>query len=340
MTISRNPSRPVVFSLTPQDATLEVRGAPEGWDISAAGKLVGRTDGTPFSKPVKPGDQILRVSQGTVSRETPQRFEPGGIVTLEWASIAPPKVTPPPPPPDPAERDWPLVSAATDPAQVRAYLDKYPNSPHAPEARTKLEALTWSRVNTNDLTSLRAYLTGFPTGPHARDAQARIDELIWNNVDKSNSDAVRAYIAQNGDSPYKAQAQAIVDQFEKQKLDADARPKQDRAKQEEDKKRLDTERGRVLAVVDRLNAAFAQHKPGDLKTIWQNPTDAYRRALDSATHTVLKLACQAPNITGDLATVVCTQTTQGPQPRPPQQVNVSLQKSGNDWMVQSVLASR
>jgi hypothetical protein len=348
--IGERATETVVFKLNMQMATLELRGAPVGVELRASGQLIGRTSGSPFSAPVPPGDQVLRVTEGSASREVSQRFEPGKIVALDWASVAPnrivtPPVAAPPPPsppkpnqPDPAEQAWISVSSASDPTIVKNYLDNYPNSRHTPDAQTLLESLTWSRVNQNDLTSLRDYLNRFRIGPHARDASRRVAELVWNGVNQKDEQGVRSFIEQNPDSPYKAQAQAILDQFQKQKQDAEDRLKQERAKQEEtnkqleDNKQIDAQRGQVLAALDRFNAAFAQHKPRDLKAVWPAMPQSYVEALK--TTSVLSFeGSQVVSIAGDVSTVNSNLATVTAAPRPPQPVTVTLQKRGGDWII-------
>jgi hypothetical protein len=230
------------------------------------------------------------------------------------------------------------VSSASDPTIVKNYLDNYPNSRHTPDAQTLLESLTWSRVNQNDLTSLRDYLNRFRTGPHARDASRRVAELVWNGVNQKDEQGVRSFIEQNPDSPYKAQAQAILDQFQKQKQDAEDRLKQERAKQEEtnkqleDNKQIDAQRGQVLAALDRFNAAFAQHKPRDLKAVWPAMPQSYVEALK--TTSVLSFeGSQVVSIAGDVSTVNSNLATVTAAPRPPQPVTVTLQKRGGDWII-------
>jgi eukaryotic-like serine/threonine-protein kinase len=340
--ISKNTSQPIVFNLMEQNATLEVRGAPAGWDISDGGTPIGRTDGSLFSKPVKPGDRVLRVSQGSASRDTQQRFERGGKVTLEWASIAPvvKDNPPPPPPPLPAERDWGPVSTTSDPAVVQKYLDSYPGGPHTAEARTRLEALTWPRVNQGNTESLQTYLKDFPAGPHAKDASAAIDDLVWKAVDPKDEQAVSSFIRQNPRNPNLPRAKDILDQFDKQRQEGD---RLKLAKQAEDKKQrdaqLDAQRRQVNAVLGSFNDTLAKRSLRDAEKIWQK---APKGILESFTrpNTLTKLdACQGPEIAEDRATVLCTKTTRIDQGTQSQAVKVTLEKTGSEWIISAVEAN-
>ena len=349
--IGERATETVVFKVNAQTATLELRGAPAGVDLRAGGRLIGRTGGATFSAPVPPGDQVLRVTEGSASREIFQRFEPGKVVALDWASIAPNRTITPPAPappspsppkpnqPDPAEQAWISVSSASDPALVKNYLDSFPNSRHTADAQTLLESLTWSRVNQNDLTSLRDYLNRFRSGPHARDAARRVAELVWNGVNQKDEQGVRSFIEQNPDSPYRSQAQAILDQFEKQRSDAESRQKQERAKQDEAKRQLeeankqnDAQRTQVLAVLDRFNTAFAQHKERDLKAMWPKVPQSYIEVLKTPSLLSFE-GSQVVNITADAATVNSNLATKTVPPHPPQPVTLTLRKSGNDWVI-------
>ena len=343
--IGKLASEAVAFKLTPQMATLQLRGAPAGVEVRAGGRI-GRTDGTPFSALIPPGDQVIRLAEGSATRDISQRFEPGQVVSLEWGSVAPPQVASPPPSvppappsppkPDPAELAWLDVSAGQNPEAVQNYLDKYPNSPHAPEARSRLELLTWSSVNQNDVQSLREYLSRFPAGPHVSDASRRVAELTWNSVNQKDEQALRSFMAQNPDSPYRAQAQTIVDQIVKQRLDAQARLKQE----QEQAKQVEAERAQVLMVFDRFNAALAQKKKGELQAVWPNATRSYIDALKTAV--LLRLEDpQVVNITRDHATVTANVTTEKTvPPRPPQPVKLTLEKQGGQWIIVSMTGNR
>ncbi len=343
--IGKLASETVVFQLAPEMATLELRGAPAGVELHAGSRLIGRTNGALFSAPVPPGDQLLRVTQGTSTREVSQRFEPGGKVALNWPSVAPPpNVTPPPataPPPvppsppkiDPAEQDWTLVRTASNPEAIQNYLNKYPNSRHTAEARSLLDSLAWARVNQNDLQSLRDYLTRFPGGAHAREASERIAALAWNSVNQKDEQAVRSFIGQNPDSPYKSQAQAILDQLEKRRLDAEAQLQQERAKQEE-AKQLAAQSGELLAVLDRFNTAFAQHKQRELKAVWPTAPQIYLDAVVAPRSLVRFESPQVVNVSGNTATLqanVASETTQSRATPVP--VKLTLQKRGDDWII-------
>ena len=96
--ISKNAPQSIAFTLTPQAAKLELRGAPAGVEVRSGAAVIGRTDGSPFSAPLPPGDHVLRFTAGSASREVSERFEPGRVVTLDWPSVAPAvNVTPAPP---------------------------------------------------------------------------------------------------------------------------------------------------------------------------------------------------------------------------------------------------
>jgi serine/threonine protein kinase len=97
--ITKNVSQPAIFTLTPQMARLELRGAPAGAEVRADDILTGRTDGLQtYSVRIKPGDHVLRIALGAAQGELKRTFEPGGTVTLAWADfgMVTPTIVPPP----------------------------------------------------------------------------------------------------------------------------------------------------------------------------------------------------------------------------------------------------
>jgi hypothetical protein len=309
--IAKNDTKRLVFKLTPRMSRLELRGAPAGIDVRADDTLLGRTDGTLFSKAVPAGDHVLRFSGG--APDSPRKFEPGETVTVDWpkpATVTPPPPTPAststsvsPPPVDPAERDWTTESTSTDPAVIEDYLRKYPNSRHKDEA------------------------------------SSRLSDLAWNAVDQKDEQAVARFKLQYPNSAHISQAQSLLDQFEKQRL-ADQQKKLDLAKQDEAKtqqdKQLETQRTQVLDAVNRLNAAFAQRNRRNVTDIWPKPPKGILDGL--ALSVVFNFEPTQPVVVaGDQATVLCAQTVKSAQGNAkPAQVKLTLQKQGASWIVQAV----
>jgi predicted Zn-dependent protease len=181
--ITTRTSQQLNFILIPQFATLEVRGAPAGVAVSAAGKFLGKTNGSPsFKRPVEPGVKKLQVSQGSASRDITEKFEPGGAVTLNWRDIAPQVLSSSPSTPA-AEQEWNQAHNSGDVSRLQAFLEKDPNSEHRAEAQAQLEELLWSQINMLNPQALQAYITRFPHGRRAQDAAIYIAGLEHRETD-------------------------------------------------------------------------------------------------------------------------------------------------------------
>jgi hypothetical protein len=341
--IAEGRSQPVVFSLAPQSARLELRGAPAGVEVRVGGTVLGRTDGGTFSAPVRPGNQTLQVTNGTANRQLAQNFEPGQALTLDWKLIAPsnPLAQPAQPngpaPPSPAAieaRDWDLARSG-DSGQVQAYLDKHPNGAHTAEAQSRLDDLFWTGTN-----NPQEYLNRFPRGAHAAEASQHIADAAWNRIDKNDGTALRTFLAQNPSNPHRADAQTLLDQMEKQRADAEDRLKQERTKQEVSQKQRDVQNAQVIAILNRFNAAFEHKQQRELRAVWPDATKNYLDAVTTP-HAGLRLEGPQVDVAGDRATVLCNVVSESSQSRTsPRPVKVTLQQRGGDWIIVSLEANR
>jgi eukaryotic-like serine/threonine-protein kinase len=336
VTVGGNRSVQVAFSLHPQSAQLELRGAPAGVEVRAGGTLLGKTSGSGvFSARVPPGTQPLRITQGADTRETAQLFEPGQTKTLDWNSVAPAvKPVVAPPRPDPSEAQWQAAQAGNDPGPVEAFIHDYPNNAHAAEAQVLLEKLAWQRTGQTDAAALQGYLGKFPNGAHAGDAKARLDDLAWNAVDKTNADGLRTFVQQNPGSLHRQDAQTLLARFEQKSEAADQSAKQSAQHQ--------AQVAAILEAISKFNAAWATKQPADLKKVWPTAKREYLDAMNRPDTTVV-LELQRlgdPEITGDTASVRCrsvpTTTYQGkvvPNPKGIRVVRVLLHNGGDGWRI-------
>ena len=352
---------PLVIAPVPASratGTLVVQASTPDASVFVDNNLLGRTDRQGrFSSVVEASPHAVRVEK--TGYQTPQeqtiRVESDGSQTIafnlvpqavkleskaapdvpEVTSAKSPVAAPTPAKADSTEQDWELAHTTSDPAQVQAYLDKYPNSRHTGEAQARIESLSWQRVDQHNPQSLRDYLGRFRGGAHENEARLRIAELAWAGTNQKDEQSLRAFIQQNPDSPRRTQAQSLIDELVKQQ----------RAKDEDAKKQLvDGQRAQVLAVLSRFNDAFAtgkrdQQRQRELKAVWP---DVPKSILDAATTSHTKLVLDAPqidNITSDTASLICNLTAEGPQSRAPQRVKIMLQKRSNDWTIRSVNAN-
>jgi serine/threonine-protein kinase len=324
----------VVFRLIPQNARLELGGAPANLEVRVDGKPLGRTDGSPhylFPAPVQSGDRILSVGigQGSAGRTFTQHFEPGQTVRLSWKPEPPLPTAPSPAPavvkkaqPTPEEiedRDWEKVRDASDPAQLRDFRKNYPNGRHANEAESLLDRLAWSNTKKESPESLRAYVRDFPSGAHAPEANSQIADVVWKGVDPGKIEQVRKFLEENPNNPHAREAQRIIDQVN--------------ARQDA---RLDLLRKQVLDVLNSLDLAFEKKQEAQVKAIWPGKTN--RQLLESLKLPGQKISLKAledAKLQGDTATVLCNLSTALPRPRN-QNATLVLHYGGGRWIIEDL----
>lgn len=338
--ITAGAGQTVAFSLTAQNAQLELEGAPANLDVIADGKLFGRTNGSGlylFPVGLQPGDHVLSVGQGSLlggqgpsGKTLTAHFDPGQRVRLSWKPD--PAAAPAPPPPNPAplpapktastpedtdERDWAKVSGSGDPGQVRDFRKAHPNSKHAADADRLLDRLAWSNTKQDNPDSLRAYVKDFPTGEHAVQANAQIAELVWKAVDTGKIDQLRKFVEENPGNPHALEAQRIIDR---------------NVGQDATQTLL---RNQVLDVLNSLDAAFDKKQESQIKQVWPKVS---REWLDSLRRPGQKMSLKAqgsPELQGATATVRCTLHTElvginGPKD---QNAILTLNYGGGRWLI-------
>ena len=332
--ITAGATLPVAFSLTPQNAQLELDGAPANLEVMVDGKPLGRTDGSSlylFPAPVRPGEHtlsagqgLLQGPQGSAGRTLSAHFDGGQRVRLTWKPepAAPVPANPPPvlvtkAPPTAEEtedRDWEKVRGASDPAQLRDFLTKHPNGKHAAEAGSSLDRLEWSNTRKDSLDSLRAYVRDFPKGAHADEANAQIAELVWKAVDTSKIEQVRKFLEENPNNPHAAEARRIVEH----NLVQDATQAMLRKQ--------------VLDVLNSFDSMLEKKQEAQIRALWRNPSRGFLDSLKNPGQKISVKAQEDPQVQGDTAAVRCTVHTTQPSPKD-QNAIVSLHYAGGRWQI-------
>ena len=169
----------VTFYLVPQQRQVAVGTSIES---APATRSQAPTPPPPVPQPTAP--------QPPVSINLPQ--EPPKALPIQELQ---PRTTPvapigplPSSQPDPETRDWDGIRRTTDPAQLQAFLDRYPKGPHAPEVQALLDDLAWKRTNQSEPESLRAYLNRFPKGAHSGEASSQIAKIL-DHLEKQRQEA-------------------------------------------------------------------------------------------------------------------------------------------------------
>jgi hypothetical protein len=322
----------VVFSLNPQNARLELAGAPADLEVRVDGKPLGRTDGSAsyvFPAPVPSGDHILTAGrgllqgrQGSAGRTLSEHFDPGQPVRVSWKpEPAPPTPAPiivrnvPPTPEEIQERDWEKVRGTADPAQLRDFRKKYPKA-HAAEAESLLDRLAWSSTRKDSLESLRAYLHDFPSGAYVAQAEPLIADLAWKGVDQTKIEQVRKFLEENRKGPHALEAQRLIDLLKAQ----DAK--------------LDLLRKQVLDALNTLDQAFERKQEAEVKKIWPRTPKLYLESLKTAGQRISLKPLEEPKLQGDTAaTVRCTLHVELNIKDKDQPAIISLQYGGGRWLI-------
>jgi hypothetical protein len=335
--ITAGAGQTLAFTLTAQNAQLELDGAPANLEVTVDGKAIGRTDGSgSYVFPaVHPGDRTLAVAHGLLQggqgpvRTLSAHFDPGQRVRLSWQPD-PPVPAPAPTTPTPSitktasptpeeieERDWQKASASSDPAQVRDFRKAHPNGKHAADAEQLLDRMAWSSTKSDSLESLRDYVRDFPNGAHTSQANSQIGDLAWKSVDTGKIEQVRKFLEENPTNPHALEAQRIIDR---------------RIGQDATQAML---RNQVLDVLNSLDAAFDKKNEGQIRAIWPKVSRAW---LDSLRQPGQKMSIKAqgsPLLQGPAATVPCTLHTELTGPKGPKDQNaiLSLSYGGGRWLI-------
>ncbi len=322
----------VALTLVTIPPVLEISGAVPGAQVKVDGAGIGETDSNgAFQKEVAPGEHVVELTKDEYNpvRLTVQ-FTPGKTTRPDRTQLTMSRVIKTPDAKQIEAQDFERIRNSTNPSDFDDFVRRHSDGAHADEGRTRAAQLRQQK-QTNE----------------ARQAE----QAAWDGTDKTKKAAVQDYLNRFGNGMHAQEArdliagmdkqQGIVDQLEKQKMEAEEKLKQERAKQEDDKKRADVERTQVLAVIDRFNAALAHQNQRELKAIWQGIPKSYVDAV-TIPHTLLKLEDpQVVSIVKGVATLLCNQTTQSAQSRPPQQVTVVLRnRGGSDWIIVSLAANR
>jgi len=174
------------LTLPAEAKTHDVRVEKTGYQTPGEQRIklaAGATQKVIFNLVPRQGEVVTSVAPppprssqpSTPQSTTPQPPQPTSIPQPQ-PQVSP--VTPPTlPPPDPEAREWEQLRR-TDPSQLEAFLEKYPNSPHKVDAQALLDELVWKATNLNDPDSLRAYLSRFPKGVHAPESSSQIEKIL------------------------------------------------------------------------------------------------------------------------------------------------------------------
>ncbi len=288
-----------------------VRAGVPGATVRLDGNEVGvvKPDGT-FAHDASPGTHVIsfeKVGYRSVSGEITLVL--GNATNVDLAMY-----------PDPAAveaADYAAVAESTDPAQLRQYLQKYPNGKNATQVRNRIEEIEWKNVNRTDLQALDAFLKAYPQGQHANDARGLVAEL-----QNEQADYVAAMKANNSE-----QLQAVLSRYPKSVYAEQARQKLVQLRDKE----------AIFAVLLQYQEAYNRKDLEAIVALWPSCPEPYRKAYRDSFRSPeppkLKFELEEPDIQGIMASVKGKETRSGPLSSS-SPFTAKLMKQGDKWVIQ------
>ena len=87
------------------------------------------------------------------------------------------------------EQDWQTRAQSRQPEALQAFLEKYPDSRFADDARVRLESLHWERIqDSQQADDLTQFIVAYPLSEKLAIVQARLETLAWEKAQASGSD--------------------------------------------------------------------------------------------------------------------------------------------------------
>jgi hypothetical protein len=306
-------------------ATLEIRGAEPGTEVRVDNVLLGAAvSGSSLTRELSSGDHVVELSrEGYTPRRMALHFAPGEAALLTGSHVQLQST-------DAAllsaeRREWDRVSADSKVAAFADFLQKYPQSSHAAEAKQRVQELEWQSVDKTQPAALEAFLSQHPSSEYSPQAQQALDSLNrqmalqaeeadWRNLNRTNKSSLSAFIAKYPAGAHFAMANSLMANLDRR---ADALASADVPRREEHKlavvpptfpdPTVVAERAAVLDVIGRFADAW---NAKDYRSIVEIEPDLNRRTLKAQLSPVKAVNMRIspvspPQISGTEATVVC-----------------------------------
>jgi hypothetical protein len=211
--VAKNSETPISVKLEREVAPSFVVRAVPGATVRLDGKELGvvKPDGT-FAHEASPGTHLIEVEK---TGYMPER----GEIALVVGNTTAVNVTMHPDTSAGETADYGALADSTDTSALRQYLQKYPTSKNATQARNRIEDIEWKNVNRADLTSLDAFLRTNPQGQHANEARQLVEELQSGQADyiaaekAGSGEALQAFLTRHPNSPYAEQTRQKLSQL-------------------------------------------------------------------------------------------------------------------------------
>jgi hypothetical protein len=363
--------------LTPKPASLEIPSAHPDTQIKLDGVLLSKSAVKQgLTKELTPGDHSIELSRkGFLAKTITRKLAPGESVILtaqdlqmdssdartllanqqSWATIAqdPKPVVPSSPRPTAKQAtadalQWQAIDK-NNPDALRAFVNKYPTSPWANQAKQEMETVLmaravkaedgdWSATDHANKSALEDFLKRHPGAHHASDASSAIgdldrksrileiqlaEEAAWKKVNPHDEASLVSYLRDTPTSRYRNQAEVNLASIRLSRSSA-------------------SESAAVLTVISRLANAWSSK---DLDSILAIQRNLNKRVVKAELSHVKQLEMQIspaspPQIDGAQAVVLCrrqaSQTfSDGTRKQVPESiVSYVLAKHDGNWTIE------
>jgi serine/threonine-protein kinase len=344
----------VPLHLSPKPSRFEIRGLPQGTQVSIDGRFVATANNAAVTGVFPPGKHTIEFAKnGYKTRSMLRNVEPGQMVTLAGSDVVLDPVAVDIAAAEAA--DWNRVKDTRNVSELQAFINKYRSGTHLPDAKAKIEELDWSTVDRKNRTALQSYLNRYPQGAHASQAQELLNEITqaensrqeqadWDAVDTKNKASLTNYLATHASGKHAAEVrQALNDLIKQEQLKA-AQDAQAAASLRKAQEQSQADANSILSTINRYADAWGKKDMGTIVGLF--PTldrRTVKKSLgDVNTIQMILKPTAAPSVTGDTATVSCTRSVQqsfrnGPEMSPPPTaVTVRLSRHGANWLIDSI----
>ena len=290
--------------------TFMITGGVSGAMVRLDGQNLGAVDSSgAFSYNASPGPHIIELGKtGFLPVQQQKTFVLGTRTSIDGAMQ-----------PDAMEAAYIQIANSSDPARLRQFLARYPNSNHAAEVTNRLHEMDWTSLDKTNLMSLDGFLQTNPQSRHANEARQLVTQLQKEQADAiaaintRSTEAMLVYLDRYPHSQYGEQVRNALAEL----LDKEA----------------------VLEVLRFYQEAYNQQDLMSILKIWPTCPEKTKKVLQETFRLpekqMLKLEFQGePDIKGNFASVRSQETRSGSLTSTAT-VTITLVRQNGQWLIQS-----
>jgi hypothetical protein len=162
--------------------------------------------------------------QGFVTKQLQRTFEPGKTLVLTDSELSLSPV-----PPDVArmeDKAWKGLRGSRNPADLRAFVQRFPNGPHTQAANQLIQQIEWEGVDKSNVQALEAYIARHTGDAHSAEARQFVEQLsksensrreqtAWDSLDKRNKESLQDFLKKYPNSPHANSVQQTISELTK-----------------------------------------------------------------------------------------------------------------------------